>query len=240
MKQLFLKDLKQLLKSGTAISFFIGFYLVSSILLWINPGEFNILYGSIADLFNFFSLAPFLFILLIPAIGMNSFFEEKNKGTINLIRMLPISDKQVVISKFLSVFALSLLTLLPSLGYVFIISDLAMSTIAYGPLIGSYSALILVLACFSAFSVFASLLSKNIFTALLLGIGLNFLMYYGWYYLDEVSGFEIGLKNISIINHYESMNEGVVYIENLLYLTSLILLGLAFAISALKSYYAKQ
>ena len=57
----------------------IGLFLVlNGLFLWVFKGPFNIFEYGFADLGNFFLLAPWVFLFLIPAITMKSFSEEKN------------------------------------------------------------------------------------------------------------------------------------------------------------------
>ena len=55
-----------------------------------------------ADLRPFFEYHPWLYLLLVPAIAMRLWSEERRSGTIELLMTLPVSISEVVIAKFLA------------------------------------------------------------------------------------------------------------------------------------------
>ena len=86
MKALYLKELRSFLGSIIGYIFIAVFLILNSLFLWVFSYETNILEGGTADLKPFFGIAPIIFIILIPAITMRSFSEEKRTGTNRLIR----------------------------------------------------------------------------------------------------------------------------------------------------------
>ena len=58
-----------------------------------------------ADLEPFFRYHPWLYMLLIPAISMRLWSEERKSGTLELLMMLPISLFEAVLGKFLAAWA---------------------------------------------------------------------------------------------------------------------------------------
>ena len=61
-----------------------------------------------ADLEPFFELHPWLYMLLIPAVSMRLWSEERRSGTIELLLTLPMSTTSAVIGKFLAAWAFAL------------------------------------------------------------------------------------------------------------------------------------
>ena len=55
-----------------------------------------------ADLQSFFSFHPWLFLVLIPAVGMRLWAEERKTGTIELLMTLPVTTGEAVVGKFLA------------------------------------------------------------------------------------------------------------------------------------------
>ena len=53
-----------------------------------------------ADLNSFFAFHPWVYILLIPAVTMRLWAEERKSGTIELLMTLPLTTAQSVIGKF--------------------------------------------------------------------------------------------------------------------------------------------
>ena len=68
-----------------------AFLLLNGLFLWVFKGDYNIFDYGFADLGNFFLLAPWIFIFLVPAITMKSFSEERKMGTLELLLIKPIS-----------------------------------------------------------------------------------------------------------------------------------------------------
>ena len=64
-----------------------------------------------ADLTTFFVFHPWLLLVLVPAIGMRLWAEERRVGTIELLMTLPITVWQAVLGKFLAAWAFAGLAL---------------------------------------------------------------------------------------------------------------------------------
>src|ERR1051326_4553080 len=75
------------------------FLLLTGLFLWVLP-QYNIFDYGYASLEQFFSLGPFVFLFLIPAITMRSFAEERRSGTIELLSTKPVTDMQIVLGKY--------------------------------------------------------------------------------------------------------------------------------------------
>lgn len=99
------------------------FLLACALLLWYFPDTSILDYGY-AELNGFFSLVPFLFMFLIPAITMRSFAEERKEGTYVLLATRPLSDLQIILAKYLACIVLLLFALLPTLVYYYSIYQL--------------------------------------------------------------------------------------------------------------------
>src|SRR5262249_12360552 len=55
-----------------------------------------------ASLLSFFSLHPWLYLFLVPAVGMRLWSEERRLGTMELLLTMPITTWQAIIAKFLA------------------------------------------------------------------------------------------------------------------------------------------
>ena len=78
------------------------FLLLNGLLLWIFPSNWNVLDAGFGDINLFFELNPWLFIFLLPALGMKSFSEEIKAGTIELLLTKPIGISTLIAGKFLA------------------------------------------------------------------------------------------------------------------------------------------
>jgi len=99
---LFKKEIKTFLGSLIGYLAVLVFLLVSSLFLWVFPGNYNIPESGYATLDPFFSLAPWLYLFLVPAITMRFFADEKRSGTMEVLLTRPVSDFKLVLAKFLA------------------------------------------------------------------------------------------------------------------------------------------
>ena len=200
------------------ISFFLG---ISGLFLWVLQGDFNIIDSGFASLSPFFDLAPWVFLLLIPAACMQSFADERKQGTLELLLTKPISTFKLVLGKYLGVLSIILLALLPTLIYVVALYNLAMPVgeIDYGSIIGSYIALALLGAAYAAIGIFASSLTQNQTIALLISLLLCFLAYFGLENLGNTFNTD-SLEVLGIDFHYNRISEGVIDTRDIVYFIS--------------------
>ena len=181
MYPLFKKEFSYFFSSLIGVVILVVFLLVNSLFLWMIPiNEYlNIFTSGYASLEPLFTLAPWMYLILIPALTMRTIAEEKSMGTIELLLTKPISEKQIVISKFLASFTVLVLTLLPTFTYVVSVYYLGYpkGNLDMGATIGSYLGLLLLGAVFIAIGIFSSALTNNQIVALLLSILLCIFFY---------------------------------------------------------------
>ena len=77
MKALVFKELKSVFCSSFGAFFSLAFLLIIGGLLWFFSGKYNLVDAGYADLSGFFALSPILLLVLIPALTMRSFSEER-------------------------------------------------------------------------------------------------------------------------------------------------------------------
>ena len=204
----------------------IGLFLVlNGLFLWVFKGSFNILDYGFADLSNFFLLAPWVFLFLIPAVSMKSFSEEQKLGTLELLLIKPISTSKVVLGKFWGVFVLCVIAVIPTIIYVFAISDLGLvkGNYDFGVLLGSYLGLLFLIAMYASVGVFASSLTDNQILSFIVAILISFSIFYGFEALASV--FSNGttqefIKTLGAKNHFESTAQGIIDTRDIIYFTS--------------------
>ena len=219
----------------------IGLFLVlNGLFLWVFKGPFNIFEYGFADLGNFFLLAPWVFLFLIPAITMKSFSEEKKLGTLELLFIKPISLWETVIGKFLGTFCLALIAILPTLLYVYTISQLGVTigNLDMGMVLGSYFGLLFLIASYTAIGLFSSTLSENQIVAFIIGMVLCFIMLFGFESLATIlptGPMILFVEQIGMKAHFESIDRGVLDTRDIIYFTSLTLFFLYLTIYQLKN-----
>ncbi|MBN1986866.1 MAG: ABC transporter permease subunit, partial [Prolixibacteraceae bacterium] len=163
MYSLFRKEIKTFLGSLIGYLAVLVFLLVTGLFLWVFPGVYNIPDSGYATLEPLFSLAPWLYLFLVPAITMRFFADEKRSGTIEILLTHPISDFKLVLAKFLAGMVLVVFSLLPTLLYflsVFLLGE-PLGSIDVGATWGSFIGLFLLAAIYVAIGVFASSLTDN-------------------------------------------------------------------------------
>jgi ABC-2 type transport system permease protein len=219
----------------------IGLFLVlNGLFLWVFKGPFNIFEYGFADLGNFFLLAPWVFLFLIPAITMKSFSEEKKLGTLELLFIKPISLWETVIGKFLGTFCLALIVILPTLLYVYTISQLGVhiGNLDMGMVLGSYFGLLFLMASYTTIGLYASTLSENQIVAFIIGMVLCFVMLYGFESLATLlptGAMILIVEQMGMKAHFESIARGVLDTRDILYFISLTLFFLYLSINQLKN-----
>ena len=202
------------------------FLVLTGLFLWVFKGPFNILDYGFADLSLFFLLAPWILLLLIPAVTMRCFSEEQKLGTLELLQSKPIATTALVMGKYLGALILVLLAILPTVLYVATIYNLgiAAGNLDTGLIWGSYGGLILLIALYVSIGLMCSTLTENQIVAFLGAILLCFLLYYGFESLSTLfSDGEtvLGIQNLGIKAHYERISLGIVDSRDLLYFLSL-------------------
>ena len=139
------------------------FLLLNGLFLWVFPGETNVFDAGQASLESFFIIAPWVLMIVVPAITMRSFSEEYRTGTLELLATKPIRPMEIVGAKFLGSFSVLLFALLPTLLFIPVIGWLGQPQWNFdaGAIKGSYLGLVLLCAGFTSIGVAISALSKN-------------------------------------------------------------------------------
>src|SRR6185295_12581625 len=78
-----------------------------------------------ATLDRFFQLAPWILLLLIPAITMRSFSEEFKTGTFEILQTRPLNRWQIVAGKYAGSLIVVIIALIPTIVYFFSIQPLS-------------------------------------------------------------------------------------------------------------------
>ena len=209
---------------GASLGYFVigGFLILNSLLLWFFKSNYNILDAGFADLTHFFTIVPWLFILLIPALTMRSFSEEISTGTIEILKTKPLSNKQVLLGKYAAVMCIISVALVPTFVYLYSIYQLANPTgnIDFGLIIGSYLGLLFMASAFTAIGLWTSTFSNNPLVVLLASIIISFGIYYGLYAITSNNESSYSIQSLGMFLHFESIGRGVIDSRDLIYFIS--------------------
>jgi ABC-2 type transport system permease protein len=241
MYSLFIKEITGFFNSLTGYIVIIIFLLINSLFMWVFNGAMNLLDGGYATLDTLFVLAPWVFLMLIPAITMRSFAEERRTGTIDLLLTRPLSEMQIVLAKYCAALMLIILAVLPTLVYYYSVVSLGnpVGNLDKGGTWGSYIGLLFLASAYAAIGLFCSALTDNLIIAFLLAAFICLTMCYGF----EQAGTLLSAGNagsvilsFGIIDHYSSMSRGVIDTRDVVYFIAVIAVFLLLTNYRLKSY----
>jgi len=218
------RELNSFFDSLVAIIMIVLFLGFSGFFTWISGSDIFIV-GQ-ASLRTFFGIAYWTLFFFIPALTMRMLAEEKKSGTIEMLLTKPVTDRQVIIGKYLATIILIAIALAFTLPYVITISKIG--NLDAGGMICGYLALLLISAAYASIGLFTSSLTGNQIVAFLsaLFIGLFFHII-----LQIVAGGMKGslgqiVNKLSMTVHFESLSRGVLDSKDLIYFGSIIFMGL--------------
>ena len=220
------KEINQFFGTLIGLLTIVIFLLVNTLIMWVFSGDFNVLDYGYANMYTFFTLAPVLFLIFIPAVCMRFFSEEYSAGTIEILLTKPISLWRVVFAKYLAANVLVLAAIFPTLIYcatIYVLGE-TVGNLDIGGIMGSYLGLFMLSSSFIAIGIFTSSISTNQVVAFLTAIVCNVLIYYGFDILSNVSflqSWDLIISNLGISTHYAVMSNGVIDSRDLLYFISL-------------------
>lgn len=229
MYSLIKKEISGFFGSLTGYLVMVVFLLANGLFLWVFPGNYNILESGYARLDGLFSLAPWVYLFLVPAITMRLFAEEKKMGTLELLITRPLSSLQIVWAKYLAGLMLVVFSMLPTLLYFYSVYMLGtpVGSIDTGGTWGAFIGLFFLAAIYVAIGILASSLTDNQILAFILAIALSFLTYIGFDFIgstDISSGLQKAIVSIGINEHYLSISRGVIDSRDLAYFLFTVLL----------------
>ena len=184
-----------------------------------------------ADLAAFFSFHPWLYLFLIPAVGMRLWAEERKSGTIELLMTLPVSTTQAVIGKFLAAWVFTGIALL--LTFPIWITVNYLGDPDNGVILASYIGSWLMAGGFLAIgSCMSALTRSQVIAFVLCGfVSLLFVMAGFPLVLDVFKGWVPLLvldtiASLSFLTHYNAISRGVLSLQDFLYFISVIVVWL--------------
>lgn len=239
MIRLLRKEIQVFFSSLIAYLVIFVFLVLNTLFLWVFPGEYNLLDNGFSSMENFFILAPWVFLFLIPAVTMRSFSEELKNGTFELLATKPLTDTHIVLAKFFSTIFIVILATIPSLIYFYTIYQLGLEVgnIDFGGTIGSYIGLLCLTAAYSALGILCSSLTSNQIVSFITSVFLCFLFYIGF---DSISGLfdaKTGffIEQFGINAHYVSLSRGLIDVKDVIYFITLNTIILSTCILKLQS-----
>lgn len=218
---IFARELKGYFATPVAYVFLVIFLLLAGVLTfwvgrWFESGQANLL--------AFFNFHPWLYLVLMPAIAMRMWAEERNTGSIELLLTLPVTLKDAVLGKFLAAWAFAGIALMLTFPMWILVNYLGEpdNGVIFASYLGSWlmaGAFLSIGSCMSA-----ATRSQVIAFVLTVVVGLAFL-FFG---LINAAGSLIpqGLADIlaqlGFITHFNSISKGVLDLRDLLFFLTVI------------------
>lgn len=214
------KELRQFFSSLTGYIAIVVFLLVNGLVLFVFRN--NIMENGYATLDDYFTLAPWVLLFLVPAITMRSFADEFRSGTYEILRTRPLTSREIVWGKFFGSLVVALVALLPTLVYYLTINSLAATSgIDAGAAAGSYIGLLFLTAVFTAISICVSSFTANAVVAFIISVVACILLHYGFTAISQLPAFENGadyyIEMLGIDFHYRSISRGVLDTRDMIY-----------------------
>jgi ABC-2 type transport system permease protein len=225
MFAIFRKEISGFFSSLTGYMVIIVFLLINSLFMWVFPGEWNIFDTGYAGLDTLFFLSPWVFLFLVPAVTMKMIAEEKRIGTIELVFTKPVTEREIILGKFLAAVSLVLLSLLPGIIYyisVYMLGEVP-GNLDRGETLGAFIGLFFLASVYASAGIFASSLTDNQVVAFILSVLICFFLYMGFdsiAYLPGLKKFDEFVIGLGINEHYKSISRGVLDIRDAIYFIS--------------------
>ena len=184
-----------------------------------------------ADLTAFFSWHPWLFLVLMPAIGMRLWAEERRSGTIELLITLPVTNTQLVVGKFLASWIFTLIALILTMPIWITVNYLGdpdnnvilISYVGSWLMAGAFLALTSCLSALTKNQVIAFIISSiSGFILIMAGFNLVLSAVRSWSpnWITET------ISSLSFLSHFSRIQMGVFDLSTLIFFISMIILCL--------------
>lgn len=195
------------------------FVLGISLLLWVIPGEWNIIDAGYANVDGLFAVAPWLLILVCPALTMRLFAEERQLGTWDVLRSLPTTIGRIVWAKYLAALTVMVIALLPCVVHLFIVYAIAepVGNVDTGAFAGSMVGLLLLAAAMLGVSLLCAASTTNQIVAFILGAVVCFALY--WLLMQE---------------HFQSLARGVIDAKDVFFFVAMAVVSVILTIPLIR------
>ena len=226
---IFRRELASYFATPLAYVFIIIFLVLAGILTFFAGDFFE---RGQADLQSFFTFHPWLYLVLIPALSMRLWAEERKSGTIELFLTLPIRLGEAVIGKFLAAWCFAGIAL--ALTFPFWLTVNFLGEPDNGVILAGYLASWLMAGAVLAIGAAVSATTKNQVIAFIVTAALVFVLtvagtptvlglFQGW----APDGLIAAVAGASLFGHFNAITRGVINLRDLVYFLSVMIAFLA-------------
>ncbi|HFB2048853.1 MAG: ABC transporter permease subunit [Hyphomicrobiaceae bacterium] len=180
-----------------------------------------------ADLQVFFQYHPWIYLILVPAIAMRLWAEERKSGSIEMLMTLPITSSHAILGKFLAAWAF--ITVALTITFPIWLTVNYLGDPDNGVILASYFGSVLMAGAFLAIGSFVSALTKNQVIAFITTSGICFLFIMSSHPLvlefvrvwapDFIVS---SIESVSFLRHFRQITQGLITLPTLIFYVSLI------------------
>jgi ABC-2 type transport system permease protein len=222
------REISGYFSSPVAFVFIVIFLLVSGFFTFMIAGLFE---SGEANLLTFFTWHPWLYLFLVPSVGMRMWSEERRLGTMELLLTMPITPWEAIVGKFLASWAVVALAL--ALTFPVVITVNYLGSPDNGVIVASYIGSLLMAGAYLAVSAMTSAMTRNQVVSFIISVVLLlFLILVGIPQVTETlvnwlpSWVVQGIAGFSILSHFQSIQKGVLDSRDILYFISVMVFAL--------------
>jgi ABC-2 type transport system permease protein len=180
-----------------------------------------------ASLVSFFTWHPWLYLFLVPAVGMRLWSEERRLGTLELLLTLPITTWQAIVGKFLASWVFLALALLLTFPVAITVNWLGDPD--NGVIIAGYVGSLMLAGAYLAISCMTSAMTRNQVISFILSVMICLFLILAGYtpvtdLLTRVAN-PIVVQTIaafSVMTHFEGFQRGVLDTRDVVFFASVI------------------
>lgn len=207
--------------TGFFFAAMISFYAAQTMQMGFNPYMDDL---SVSEylVVPFFSNMGLILLMLVPALSMRLFAEDRRQRSLELLLTSPVSTTEIVLGKYLGGMGFVLVMLLGTFHFPFIVAWLGEPDT--GVLVSSYLSMILMVGAFMAVGLLASAFTESQVVALVTSLVL-LLLFWVASWADTTSGgttFGQVLSYVSMLSHMEQLGKGLLHLKDLVYYVTFI------------------
>jgi len=180
-----------------------------------------------ASLVSFFTWHPWLYLFLVPAVGMRLWSEERRLGTMELLLTMPVTTWQAIIGKFLASWLFLALAL--ALTFPVVVTVNWLGDPDNGVIVGGYVGSILLAGAYLALSSMTSAMTRNQVISFILSVLICLFLILAGYepvtgLLSRVAGPRVVevVAAFSVMTHFEGFQRGVLDTRDIVFFASVI------------------
>jgi ABC-2 type transport system permease protein len=222
---IFRRELASYFATPLAYVFIVIFLVMAGVLTFFVGSFFE---RGQADLQPFFAFHPWLYLVLIPALSMRLWAEERKSGTIELFLTLPIRMTEAVLGKFLAAWCFAGIAL--ALTFPFWITVNVLGHPDNGVILASYIGSWLMAGALLAIGACVSAVTKNQVIAFVVTAAIAFVftvagspvvlgVFQGWAPQWLIGG----ITQISFLDHFSAITRGVLGLRDVVYFVSIMI-----------------